>query len=1608
MNNLFRFILLFSFFFSGAVLAGEPQTIRVGIDSMLPFNFINDDGEADGLTPDLLREIVRNRDAWEIEFVPTTWAEGSKKLQNETLDLMVSVAYSPARARVMDFNRTPIVEVWGQVFTPRDVTVTHISELQGKRVGIMQNDFSGERFVDLTQRFNVDCTTITFAEYHEVFEAIQAGKVDAGVAPNHHGLRLANQYRLRGSPIQFSPNPLFFAAKKGKQKEFLAEIDFQMGQWKHDQNSYYAQRLDYWMNGKKAASRGPWILAGGISIAALILFTGNRLLRHQIDRKTKELRESQRRFELAMKASKDGLWDWNVLTKEVYYSPGYFEMLGYPANEDAHDVSFWKTHVHPDDKDSAYSIVNKCIENEGDIFSVNFRMRTKENDWRWILARGMIVSRDENQRALRIVGTHTDISAQKEIEKKIADLARFPEENTNPVLRISTDGQLLYANKSATTFSTALGARPGETVNDEWLARTQQALAAHQPNETEVSIGAQTFAAIIAPIAEQNYVNIYARDISARKQMQQRLELTQFSLDNASVAAVWVNQDASIAYLNKAMRHMLGYSQKELLTLSLWDLLPNYTDDVWAAHWAELEEQRLIILPALARTRDGVELPIEIQANFLEFQGEKYNCSFVRDISKEQASKQRKEFRLQLSEWTAECSFDELLARALNEIEKITGSPCGFFHFVDENQQCTATPTAVKFTGQTAPNPAQALAWTPCIETAQPIIHNDYQKALHKPDLPERHIALERDLTVPVIQNKKVVAVLGVGNKPSPYAQDDIEMASQLAEFTWNALQHKRNEDAKKLSESRYRILFENMPAGFALHEIIRDESGAPIDFRFLDLNPAFESIIGCNAEETVGHTLTGLFPDIEDCWIDFFNTVATTGESAVLEAYFKEFQKYCTIRAFRPAPNRLAMIASDITERMRMQAALEKRIIALTRPLDGHADIELEELFDLEQLQRIQDEFSAATGVASIITRTDGTPITQPSNFTDLCMNIIRDSEIGGENCIHSDSFIGKHHPEGPIVHPCLSSGLWDAGASIEVGGKHIANWLIGQVRDETQSEEQMKDYAREIGADEKQFMEAYRKVPVMTRAHFEEIAQVLFTMTRQLSTSAYQNIQQARFISEQKKAERELRESEERFKSLHNASFGGIVIHENGIILECNHGLVAMTGYSEKELIGMNGLLLIAESSRERVKEMINSRSEKAYEVIALRKNGEEYPVRIEARNVHYKGREARTTELRDITERKRAETELRRLSTAIEQSPEGVVITDPAGTIQYVNPAFETITGYTREEAIGQNPRILKSGEHNDGFYAALWSKIRSGKVWEGRFINRKKSGELYTEEASISPVCDANDVITGFVAIKRDITEDLAKDEQFRHSQKMESIGQLAGGIAHDLNNLLTPILGYSTMLLESADENSFEETALAQIEKAGKRARDLVRQLLAFSRKQMISVKVIDLNHVLAEFKDLLLHTIRSNIQLHFEPYTQPLLVRADQGQFEQILMNLCINAQDAIPDDGRLQLSLHPITLNDETKQEYQAVESGDYALLRVSDTGGGIPPEILPKIFDPFFTTKGIGEGTGLGLSTVFGIVKQHNGGIRVLSKKNSGTTFEIVFPLTNPAPAE
>ncbi len=342
-------------------------------------------------------------------------------------------------------------------------------------------------------------------------------------------------------------------------------------------------------------------------------------------------------------------------------------------------------------------------------------------------------------------------------------------------------------------------------------------------------------------------------------------------------------------------------------------------------------------------------------------------------------------------------------------------------------------------------------------------------------------------------------------------------------------------------------------------------------------------------------------------------------------------------------------------------------------------------------------------------------------------------------------------------------------------------------------------------------------------------------------------------------------------------------------------------------------------------------------------------------------------------------------------------------------HFTPSNTQTTGYSREEVLGKNPRILKSGVQDDAFYRNMYDSISSGKIWKGRFVNRRKDGALYTEDATLSPVFDPLGRIVSYVAVKRDITEHLRSaerkaelEQQFQQAQKLESVGRLAGGVAHDLNNLLSPILGFGEMLMDDFDKNDQRKESVKAIVDAGNRARDLVRQLLAFSRKQIIETKPIDLSEVLVRFENLLRRTIREDIDLKIIPTPSLPSVKGDIGKLEQVIMNLAVNAQDAMPNGGLLCIETFETRLDEAYAALHEGVTPGDYVLLSVSDTGSGMDAETLKHIFEPFFTTKAKDKGTGLGLATVYGIIKQHGGHIRAYSEPGTGTTFKIYLPVS------
>lgn len=355
------------------------------------------------------------------------------------------------------------------------------------------------------------------------------------------------------------------------------------------------------------------------------------------------------------------------------------------------------------------------------------------------------------------------------------------------------------------------------------------------------------------------------------------------------------------------------------------------------------------------------------------------------------------------------------------------------------------------------------------------------------------------------------------------------------------------------------------------------------------------------------------------------------------------------------------------------------------------------------------------------------------------------------------------------------------------------------------------------------------------------------------------------------------------------------------------------------------------------------------------------------------------------RDITELMEAQDEARRLAEAVRQTSDSVVITDRNGSILFVNPAFERVTGYRRDEVLGRNPRILKSGRQSTEFYEDLWRTILSGKPWNGRLENKRKDGSIFIEQCTISPVFNQESEIEYFVAVKRDITREVALGDQVRQAQKMESIGKLAGGVAHDFNNLLTVINGNCQLALMQMDAQHPARARMEAALSAGSRASELTGQLLAFSRRQPVQPQRMHIGEALAGMEPVLRSLVgdHCDLRLLIEPGLPH--VHMDPSQFQQVILNLCVNARDAMQGQGAV---------------EVRARSEGGGVVMEVEDTGPGIPEEIRAQIFEPFFTTKPKGQGTGLGLSVVYGIVTQNKGSIEVESQPGRGACFRIQWP--------
>lgn len=972
----------------------------------------------------------------------------------------------------------------------------------------------------------------------------------------------------------------------------------------------------------------------------------------------------------------------------------------------------------------------------------------------------------------------------------------------------------------------------------------------------------------------QEFLSI-GNDITALKEVDESLRKSEAryrSILQTSMDGFWlVDMHGQLLDVNETYCQMSGYSRKELLALQIADLEQNESAADIAVHLQRVAHQGSDRFETRHRRRDGTLFDVEVRAQFQPVDTGRVVC-FLRDIT---GSKKAQA---------------ELLARERQFSLMAQLSPVGIYMTTPQGECIYVNDFWCEMAGLTHEE-ALGQGWI---------------KGLHPED---RQVVLDSWEAMVSSQGEwgkeyrfqdktgKITWVYGVA---APLTDENGKVLQYLGANV-NITARKLAESTLQASEEKYRLLVNHLAAGLVVH--------GP-DTAILFSNPMASTLLGLTPDQLQGKMA------IDPAWSFLredgtvlppesypVNQALATGEPVngqvlgiqrpdLPEPVWVKCNSYPVFADEGPL-RQVVVTFVDISEQKRAEQAIQKRVMALTRPLEGDP-ISFDELFNLEEVQRLQDEFARATGVASIITDPNGVPLTAPSNFTRLCREIIRQTEKGCASCQQFHAVLGHHNPEGPNIQHCPAVGLWDAGAGITAGGKHIASWLIGQVRDENQTTAEISACARELGVEKSSFLAAFHEVPVMSHDQFAQVAQTLFTLASQLSTTAYQNIQQARFINELTQVEGRLKSMAQRLQLAATAARFGVWdwnVRENSMIWD-----------------------------------------DRMFELYGI--TPEESPNNIDA----------------------------------------------------WLN---------------GLHP------EDKEAAVAACQAALNGEKSFDTGFRVCHPNGEVRHLKANGLVIMGKDGKAERMIGINADITEQIRAEEerarletQLRQVQKVESIGQLAGGVAHDFNNMLGVILGHAELALRKLDPANPVISDLEEISRAANRSADLTRQLLTFARKQAIAPKILNLNEALAGMLNMLQRLIGENIDLAWKPAPDLWAVKVDPSQLDQILANLCVNARDAITGIGKITIATANCTLDRQFSAEHPYLPPGDYVRVSVTDDGRGIPEEILPHIFEPFFTTKEVGAGTGLGLATVFGAVKQNNGFIDVASEPGRGTTFELYFP--------
>lgn len=1514
------------------------DSIRVGITQDEPVSFVDEEGRAQGFIPDLIREISRKQKNWVPEFISVTQGDGIRLLESGAIDLFVSGNYTEPKFDVLDYNQEAILEFWGQLYVRSGSDFKRIHDLQRNEVGVVRGDVNGTNFAKLTDLLGVNCTFHEYDSYDEIFKAIDSGVVKAGVVPNVWGFRRANSCGVVGTSVLFSPLKGYCSTKKGNFADLLAEFDEVLREWKLDGNSYYYERLYFWLTPAEDGIGKPhWgyvIFLAGALLCILLLLGVSWLLMRLVHQRTKALKDGEERLREAHRIAKIGRWDVYFETGMVVWSDELQEIFGIEKRITPKDREFFYQYIFPEDRERIDQVFYEAIERH-EPYELEHRLVTSNGEIKWVLELGEC-EYDTAGRPVHAFGTTQDIT-----ERKHAELAN---NKSSERLSLATQAagvgiweydfardELIFDDLMNVLLDVCPDSFGGQMAAWDELIHPDDVVAVKEHFSRAVRCGElyQDAYRIIWTNGSVHHIRVQAEirlagngkplrcvgtcwDVTIRRKMVAALKSREqdyrqlFENMTTGLVMLEVVYDGEglpggyrVLQVNKAAEEMLERDRIDVIDQEVADIFHPLE-----AGWIEVFDR-----VAITGESSAFEKRLRVVDKLF------YIWVF---------SAKPGHLGVILSDITARRMAEDAASRVQQQLQHFVENTKDIIFQTDLTGMCTyMSPAAEEILGFTIPE----MLTKNVVKLSAP----EYR------DFIRRRIQLRIDGRIEEgMYSFEVIHKKGHRVWLELMTNGVVDSTGELVGIQGVARDITERKFAERKLEESQRFLqtaFDLLPVGIFWKDL---------DLKYLGANRTLLNDFGFESEDDViGQDDSTVFPG---CSID-------------------DVHRKDELRVIELGESKLNHEEVHVSPEGEQVTLLMSKVPSVN--VDGEIVGMLGVYIDITQVKALEADRRNVQG--------------QLQHIVDNSNDVVFQIDASG-NYIFTNSAIVR------------LTGYSES---------EILKMNVSQIVHPNYHEEmKQRSYARMNG----EVISEGFQFEVIKRDGSTRWGEVVSKEVLGVA-GEYQGVQGVvRDITERKVAEIELKESRMLLRTIIDTIPARVFWKDlSSTYMGCNLAFAKDTGIDDpSKIIGLSDLdMSWSESEREMFRAddravMTSGIARVNFEETQTRADGTRFWLstsKVPIRNAEG-GVIGVLGAYEDITARKSFEEERILLSAAVDQADEAIVIMDPDRLVLYVNSAFETITGMPRPEVVGHVfPAFLLGGSAS--FYTA-WSVVETGKSWNGRVHGRSADDTQCIVDITVSPVNDAAQIVN-YIATIRDVKGQVELEKNMRQAQKMDAVGRLAGGVAHDFNNILQSILGFCGMLMQDLSEGTMQYDDVNEIRKAAGRAGTLTRQLLMLGRKQRVEYSSHSLNEIIRGNEKMMRRLIGENIQFDFNLAEGLKAIRADAGQVEQIILNLFINARDAMPKGGTVRVGTEMTTKEDETQ------ESGkqEFVCLSVMDTGCGIRDDVRQHLFEPFFTTKNVGEGTGLGLSVVYGIVQQHGGSIEVQSEVGQGAEFKVYLPV-------